>query len=119
MHTFGVAPSVISAVACAVAVTGLAVLVIKLLSAALAYQTSGLAVNGTKITAYCGGLIKRVTVLKRENLIAVATVTTPLRKKAGIASPILHLKTNAHSNEIKIHIQKASLSEELEKLLVL
>ena len=53
------------------------------------------------------------------NLIAAENVTTPLRHKAGITSLVMHLKTNALSNEVKVHIQNSALSEELEKLLIL
>lgn len=48
------------------------------------------------------------------NLIAAENVTTPLRKKAGITSLVMNLKTNALSNEIKVHIQDDKLSEEME-----
>ena len=54
-----------------------------------------------------------------KHLIAVADVTTPLRKKRGITSLVLHLKTNAMSNEIKVHMQQDALTEELTQLLVL
>lgn len=54
-----------------------------------------------------------------KNLIAVETVTTPLREKSGIASNAIHLKTKALSNEVKVHIQKDFLSEKLEKILIL
>ena len=119
MCAFSLSASVIGATVCAVTGIALFVLAFKLLSSALAYQTNGLAIKNGKITAYSGGLIKRITVLKHENLIAVADVTTPLRKKAGIASLVLHLRTNAQSNEVKIHIQEEALSEELENLLIL
>lgn len=52
-----------------------------------------------------------------KNLIAAENVTTPLRKKVGITSLVMHIKTNAMSNEIKVHIQDDKLSEEIEKLL--
>lgn len=75
--------------------------------------------NNGKITVYCGGFTKIVTVFMANNLIAVENVTTPLRQKGGIASLSMHLRTNALSNEVKVHIQKDSLSEELERLLIL
>jgi hypothetical protein len=31
----------------------------------------------------------------------------------------MHLKTNASTNEVKVHIQDASLAKELEQLLIL
>ena len=83
------------------------------------YQTNGLAINNDKITAYYGGFTKNVTVFSSKNLIAAESITTPHRKKAGISSLVMHLKTNAISNEIKVHIQKDTLSNDVEKLLIL
>lgn len=112
-----VSATVIWTVVCSVLGAGLLVLVIKLISAALCYQTSGIAAGNGKITAYHGGFIKNITVLMAKNLIAVEDVTTSWRKKRGIASLIMHVKTNALSNEVKVHIQKDELFEELEKML--
>lgn len=98
---------------------GAMILGIKALSALLGYQNNGLAVNGEKITAYYGGFTKNVTVFMARNLIAAENVTTPLREKNGITSLVMHLKTNALSNEVKVHIQKAELAEMIEGLLIL
>ena len=92
---------------------------IKALHAFFSYQTNGLAVSSGKITAYNGGFTKHITVFMAKNLIASETVTTPLRQKAGILSLVMHLKTNAMSNEVKVHMQADSLSQELEQLLKL
>ena len=119
MWLCGVSATVLAVVAFAVIGLSLIILASELLSAALNYQTSGLAMSGTKITAYSGGFTRNVTVFMTKNLIAVADVTTPLRKKAGISSFVLHLKTNAQSNEVKIHIQDMALSEKLEEWLIL
>lgn len=119
MLIFNASASVISAAVLPVLGAAGFVLVIKFISAILSYKTNGLAVNDGKITAYCGGFTKNITVFMDKNLIAVENVTTPLRKKNGIASLVLHLKTNALSNEVKVHIQKEALSEELEKILIL
>ena len=102
-------------------VVGVAVVVVllKLISAVLSFQNNGIAVKGRKITAYYGSFTKAITVFNTRNLIAVENVTTPLRKKAGITSLVMHLKTNALSNEIEVRMQKDTLSDELEKLLIL
>ena len=92
---------------------------VKALSAILSYQNNGLAVNGGKITAYYGGFTKNITVFMSKNLIAAENVTTPLRQRKGITSLVMHLKTNALSNEVKVHIQKAELAERIEGLLIL
>ncbi len=119
LQVFNVPASVISAVLLSVIGAGILVLIVKLVSAALSYKTNGIAINNGKVTAYSGGFTRNITVFMAKNLIAVENVTTPLRKKSGIASLVMHLKTNALSNEVKVHIQKDTLSEELEKLLIL
>ena len=119
LPALNVTASVISAVALSVAGAGIIVLIVKMVSAVLSYQTNGVAINNGKITAYCGGFTRNITVFMAKNLIAAEDITTPLRKKAGITSLVMHLKTNALSNEVKVHIQKDTLSEELEELLIL
>ena len=119
MMIFNVPAVAIFAVSLAIIVVGFVILVIKVISAILSYQTNALAINNGKITAYYGGFTKNVTVFSSKNLIAAENITTPLRKKAGISSLVMHLKTNALSNEIKVHIQKDTLSDDVEKLLIL
>lgn len=119
MALLNVPSSVISALAFAILGVDLIVVAIKLASAILSYHTNGVAVENGKITVYSGGFGKNVTVFMAKHLIAVENVTTPLRKKHGIASVVMHLKTNESSNEIKVHIQQDTLSDELEKMLTL
>ena len=111
--------AVMSAVAFVIAGLAAIVILIKLVSAVLAYHTNGIAVEDGKITAYNGGFNKNITVFMAKHLVAAENVTTPLRKKRGIASLVMHLKTNESSNEVKVHIQKDTLSDELEKMLTL
>ena len=105
----------------AFAIFGVAIVVIliKLVSAILSYRINGMALENDKITVYSGGFIKNVTVFKAKHLVAIEDVTTPLRKKRGIASLVMHLKTNAISNEVKVHIQKDTFFGDLEKMLIL
>lgn len=95
------------------------ILIIKSIGAFLSYKTNGISINNGKITAYSGGFTKTITVFMSKNLVAAENVTTPLRKKAGITSLVMQLKTNAFSNEIKVHIQQDALSNELEELLII
>ena len=118
MLIFNVSYSVTVAVFLAIIGVGAIILVVKALCAALGYQNNGLAMNNGKITAYYGGFTKNITVFMARNLIAAENVTTPLRQKKVITSLVMHLKTNALSNEVKVHIQRSALSEELEKLLI-
>lgn len=117
MVLINVPTEVISAVAFIIFGVAFIVIALRLVSAILSYRTNGIAVENEKITVYSGGFAKNVTVFKSRNLIAVESVTTPLRKKRGIASVVMHLKTNEQSNEIKVHIQKDTLSDELQKML--
>jgi len=109
----------IGAVAFVILGIALIVIILKLVSSLLGYHTNGIAVEDGKLTVYSGGFTKTVTVFMTKHLIAVENITTPLRKKRGIASVVMHLKTNALSNEVKVHIQKDTLSDELEKMLIL
>ena len=119
MLIFDVSSAITAAVAFAIVGAGAITLAVKSLSAVLSYQNNGIAVNNGKITAYYGGFTKNITVFMVSNLIAAESIATPLRSKAGITSLVMHLKTNAMSNEIKVHIQKTELSEGLENLLKL
>ena len=115
---FHVPSSVMTAVGFAVVGVAVIILAVKALGAALSYQNNGLALSKGKITAYHGGFTKHITVFMTRNLIAAENVTTPLRKKAGITSLVMHLKTNAFSNEVKVHIQEDRLAEEIERSLI-
>ena len=110
--------TVMSAVALSIFGVALMVFALKFVSAILSYHTNGIAIESGKLTAYSGGFNKNITVFMAKHLVAVEDVTTPLRRKHGIASPVMHLKTNESTNEIKVHIQKAELFDELEKLLI-
>ena len=119
MAVLDVPATVISAVAFVIAGVAAIVILIKLASAVLAYHTNGIALEDGKITAYSGGFNKNITVFMSKHLVAVENVTTPLRKKHGISSVVMHLKTNESSNEVKVHIQEHALSDKLEKALIL
>ena len=114
------APAIVTATV-AIAILGVAflVFVLKLVGAILSYRTNGVAIENGRITVYSGSFNKKITVFMTKHLVAVENVTTPLRKKRGIASVVMHLKTNELSNEVKVHIQKDTLSDEFEKLLTL
>ena len=115
----GVSAFVIATVAISLIGVALLLLLVKAIGSALSYRQSGIAVSGDKITAYYGGYTKYTTVFMKKNLIAAENNTTPLRKRAGIASLIMHLKTNATSNEITVHMQEDRLVRKIEDLLIL
>ena len=88
------------------------VMVIELLS----FKNSGLAINGDKITIYNGSIIKTCTVINAKNLIGVQDITTPLRKKAGIYTYVLHIRTNSLTNEIKVKNLPKEVGSQLQNL---
>lgn len=118
MLIFHVSALVIGYVALAIVGISIVIFAVKALRAAFAYQINGIAINNGKITAYSGGFTKNITVFMAKNLVATEDVTTPLRKKAGITSLVMHLKTNALSNEVKVHIQEDKLVETIERMLI-
>ena len=117
MAVLGSSAATISAVALAIFGPALAVGLLRLVGAILAYRTEGLAIANEKITVYSGGFLKSITVFMAKSLIAVEKVATPLRQKHGIASFVIHLKTNEQSNEVKLRIQRDTLADELEGML--
>ncbi len=102
------------AIAAAVIIFG-----ISALNSYFSFKNSGIAINDSKITAYSGGFTRVITIFMRKNLIAVEDKTTPLRKKAGITTLILHIRTNALSNEFEVQMQGTELVKDLEKMLIL
>ena len=117
LAVLNVSSAVISAVVLIILCLTLLVTALKFVSAILSYNTNGIALRDGKLTVYSGGFKKTITVFMSKHLVAVENVTTPLRKKCGIASLVMHLKTNESSNEVKVHIQKDTLADELEKTL--
>ncbi|MBR2616347.1 MAG: PH domain-containing protein [Clostridia bacterium] len=117
MLIFGASSTAIISAVLAILWEGAAVLAVKLIHAGLSFRNNGLCVKDGKITVYSGSFTRSITVLMAKSLIAAESQTTPLRQKKGITSIVMHLKTNALSNEIKVHIQRDSLAEELEGLL--
>ena len=119
LSVFKVSSAIILPVALGIIGASIFIMAIKAIDSLLAYQNNGIAIRDGKITAYYGGFTKNVTVFKSLNLVAAENVTTPLRKRAGIASLVMHLKTNAASNEVKVHIQDDASAREIEDLLTL
>ena len=116
---FKVSSTVILTVALAVLSFVLLSFITRAVTALLAYINNGIATQGDKITVYNGSFIRNIAVFKAKHLVAVEDATTPLRKKAGITSLILHIKTNAQTNEVRVDIQSDILSDELAKKLIL
>ena len=90
---------------------------IKLVSACLEYKTSGVGIDGKMITIYSGGFIQSITVMRASALSSVESVTTYHRAMRGISSAVLHLRTNATTNEVKLHLQESNVTDKLNKLM--
>ena len=85
--------------------------------ALLAYKTAGLAISEDRITVFGGGYRKRITTMRRRSLVAVENVTTPLRARAGIYTLILHMRTNAATNEVKVGMLDKATADQLLSIL--
>ena len=116
---FKVSSDIIIGVTLAILGVGLLIFLANLVDELINYKTAGVAIDGDKITLYNGGLSKAVTTIHAKNLVAIENVTTPKRQKKGITTLILHLRTNALTNEVRVDIQSAELVERLEGMLVL
>lgn len=65
-------------------------------------QNGGLAVDNGKITVYSGGFTKKCHVILSDNFIALDKFTTPLHKKLGAYSYLIHFYTNTLSNVVTV-----------------
>ncbi len=117
MHLFG-APARALAIVRALLALGYGItMAIRLFGAFLAYKNAGLAISEDRITVYGGGYQKKVTTVLRRSLVAIEDVTTPMRARAGIYTLILHIRTNAATNEIKVEMLDRTSAQKLKELL--
>ena len=92
------------------------IVILVLLVEVLSFKNSGIAINGNKVTIYNGSIFKTCTVINAKHLIGVEDITTPLRKKAGIYTYALHIRTNSQTNEIKVKNLPESVGSQLQNL---
>ena len=114
MHLFGAPTRALLIVRIMLSLAFFITLGIRALGAFLAYKNAGISISEDRITVFGGGYQRCVTTLLRRSLIAVEDVTTPLRARAGIYTLILHLRTNAETNEVKAQMLS---KEEVDRLL--
>ena len=81
------------------------------------YRNAGLTIGQDKLTIQNGILVKTNTVIKRKDLIAIETITTPLRERKGIYSYKIHFFTNALTNTVTVKNLDAALADRLEGFL--
>ena len=80
----------------------------------LEYKNSGITINENKLTISFGGFIKHTAVVLKDNIIGIENITTHHRKKEGIYSYIIHFKSNAMTNTLRVN----NLSVEAHKKLL-
>lgn len=72
------------------------------LNQCVAYKNNGINICDKKVTIYRGGLVKEVVVILKSNIIGIEKITTHHRNKEGINSYIIHFKSNATTNTVKV-----------------
>jgi uncharacterized membrane protein YdbT with pleckstrin-like domain len=92
-------------------------MIIALIGMILEYHTNSLAMAEDKITIARGGWIKQTFVIQKKDLIAVERVTTPLRKKSGVYTYLIHYRTNSMRNVVTVRFLDEYLSSQIESLL--
>lgn len=75
--------------------------------------TSGVNLSDDKITVYTGGFTSKCYVIKKQNVIALESVTTPYRKKLNVCTYKIHFYSNASENVVTIKNLDAGLYNEL------
>ena len=82
-----------------------------------AYQNNGICINNDKVTIYRGGFTKEIAVVLKNNIIGIEKITTHHRNKEGINSYIIHFKSNAMTNTIKVNNISIEVYEQLLNLM--
>ena len=82
----------------------------------LAYKNNGLAIGEDKLTIYNGGFTRKCTIVYFKDVIGIEDITTPLRRKSGIYSFIVHFRSNSETNEIKLKNVDSSFVEKLRNI---
>ena len=117
MHLFGAPWRAVAIVRLLLLLAFAITMAVHLLGAFLSYKNAGLAISEDRITVYCGGYQKRIVTILRRSLIAIEDVTTPMRAKAGVYTLILHIRTNAQTNEIKVGMLDLASAQKLKEFL--
>ena len=117
MHLFSAPARALAIVRLLILLAFAITMAVHLFGAYLSYKNAGIAISEDCITVYGGGYQKRITTILRRSLIAVEDVTTPMRAKNGIYTLILHIRTNAETNEIKVGMLDLASAQKLKDLL--
>lgn len=81
-----------------------------LLNGIMAKKTNSVSVSDDKISISTGAIHKKIVVVFKKNIIAIEDVSTPLRRRKGIFSYIIHYHNNSTMNTIKVlNVSKESM----------
>jgi uncharacterized membrane protein YdbT with pleckstrin-like domain len=67
-----------------------------------AYKNNSLNISDEKVTIYRGGFTREIAVVLKSNIIGIEKITTYHRNKDGIHSYLIHFKSNAQTNTIRV-----------------
>ena len=98
-------------------ITYILVIVFNLIDKYLMYKNESVAVDQNKITIYHGGFSRYVMVILKDKIIGIDDVTTPLRKKKGIYSYIIHFRSNSITNKAYVDIMDEEVKDKLLSLI--
>lgn len=88
-----------------------------LVYAFFAVKEQSINISEDKITVYSGAFGRLITVIKKENLIAIEDISTKCRAKRNIYSFKIHFHTNAMTNVVKVRMLDFETKEALLKML--
>ena len=92
-------------------------LLLTLLREAFAYRANGLSLTGDQIIVFSGAFHREQTILLRKNLVAIEEISTPLRRRRGISSYVLHFYSNAATNTVGVRCLPSEQTEALRAML--
>lgn len=87
--------------------------IILIINGILAKKTNGITVNDDKVTVYYGSFTKRILVVEKKNIIGVEDISTPLRRKKGIYSYVIHFHNNSTLNTVRVECVESKVMNQV------
>ncbi len=87
--------------------------IVLIITGILAKKTNGITVNDDKITVYYGSFTKRILVVEKKNIIGVEDISTPLRRKKGIYSYVIHFHNNSTLNTVRVECVESKVMNQM------
>ncbi len=85
-----------------------------IINSLLKHRTEGIGITEQSITAVHGGFSTHTNTVLKSHIIGIENVTTPMQKKRGIHTYLIHIRTNALTNVIRVQSLDSELCRELE-----